>query len=450
MRPILCLVLACCSGPSDPDGGDPGSDAGIDAASDGGMPLPDAGRVVRVVEGYTESAGPVHNADVGLYSWEPRDGRGLAFFHEDLDEYCNTATLPSSYLDALTAKLERARDMGQRVILRFRYAREPNNPCGRVDAQNIEIVEGHIAQLGPVIAANIDVIAYVEAGFLGQWGEWNDVDAPAGTALADSEENRGRVVDALLAAVPSSRMILLRRPRFRMEQESRLSADELARVGFHNDCFLASDTDYGTYDGALSPDEWKDYIHAATLTVPNGGETCTDTLPFTACDNAVPELERVRFSYLHIGYKAAVIQRWRDEGCFDEIERRLGHRLVLRRMTIDETIARGASLRADLELTNVGFAPVYGEREPELCLFAGGVCAALDTVLAEGALSDVEPGADGTVSVTAVVPSDLAPGSYELRIVWRDPSAPAFPLLFANEGNDETRRENVLATIEVE
>jgi hypothetical protein len=338
------------------------------------------------------------------------------------------------------------------VILRFRYAHDEDNACDRVDAMSIEIIEAHIAQLAPVILANIDVILYVEAGFLGKWGEWNNVDAPAGTALADSEENRGRVVEALLAAVPEPRMILVRRPRFHEELATRLTPAEHARVGFHNDCFLASATDQGTYDGDRTPDEWRTYIHDETRTVPNGGETCADTLPFVACENAVPALELVRFSYLHVGYNADVIQRWRDEGCFDEIVARLGHRLMLRSLTIDETITRGAQFRADLSIENLGFAPVYGARAAYLCLFADGECTDIPTANVAGALSDVMPGEEGIVSVTGDVPADLAPGSYELRVVYRDPSASgdAYTLMFANDERDDTRRENILTTIEVE
>ena len=47
-------------------------------------------------------------------------------------------------------------------------------------------------------------------------------------------------------------------------------------LGHHNDCFLASSTDYGTYDdvGKEYP-----YLEQDTKYVPMGGETCTKNPP---------------------------------------------------------------------------------------------------------------------------------------------------------------------------
>ena len=62
---------------------------------------------------------------------------------------------------------------GRRAILRFVYADDGDlNACGRADAESIELVEGHVSQLAAVMEEHVDVIAYVEAGFFGMWGEW--------------------------------------------------------------------------------------------------------------------------------------------------------------------------------------------------------------------------------------------------------------------------------------
>lgn len=58
---------------------------------------------------------------------------------------------------------------------------------------------------------------------------------------------------------------------------------ELTRTGHHNDCFLASDTDFGTYsDGNI--DAEKSYIEGETKYTIMGGETCQVNAPRSECE----------------------------------------------------------------------------------------------------------------------------------------------------------------------
>ena len=52
----------------------------------------------------------------------------------------------------------------------------------------------------------------------------------------------------------------------------------VSRIGHHNDCFLASDTDYGTYSSSDRTDEYT-YLQDETKYVAMGGETCTVNSP---------------------------------------------------------------------------------------------------------------------------------------------------------------------------
>jgi hypothetical protein len=250
--------------------------------------------------------------------------------------------------------------------------------------------------------------------------------------------------------------VLVRRPRFRQELEGVLDAADLARIGFHNDCYLASSTDYGTYEAPRTPDEWRDYIRAATATLPIGGETCNDDATYTACDNALADLERLRFDYLHEGYSAAVIDRWRTEGCLDEIRERLGYRLVLRAASAPVAVPAGAPLRIRLELENLGFAPSRSERRLRVVLrSADGTELAVLTP--RDPAPDTRTWLPGTIAPFDLVvdlPDDLPTGDHEIRVALLDDSsdAPAYALVFANDDRvrDDARRENVIASITVE
>jgi hypothetical protein len=423
-------------------------------ALDAPLPVLDAREpaLVRSTD-FAEASGDVANPDRGFYWWDWMSAATLVLVKIQLGDHCDTPVLPTSLIDAARARLAGHRGAGRRVILRFVYADDGVlNACGRADAASIEIVEGHVAQLGPLLAEHEDVIAFVEAGFFGMWGEWNSEHAPPGTSLWESEENRRRLLRALLDAVPRARTIEVRRPRFR--EELPFPPADLARIGFHNDCFLASSTDYGTYDGARSVAEWKTYVRDATLGVPIGGETCNDDPTYTSCPNALAEMELLRWTYLHEGYSAAVIDRWRTEGCLDEIRRRLGYRIVVRAVEAPAEIAPGGVLRVRLELENVGFAPPYTARRARLVLRDASGAEVLAPRQASGAdARQWAPGATTMVELVADVPAALAAGERELRVVWLEDAsdAPAYALLFANDDRvrDDVLRENVVGTVVV-
>lgn len=463
MRWIVFALFAL-SG-CDPGAGDDASvpppmdasrDAGPDAAALVDAPGDDAASEPPLVRStdFAEASGDVRNPDRGFYFWDWNDSASLVLVKLQLGDYCDAATLPAPVLAATRARLEGHRAAGRRAILRAVYADDAAlNRCSLADAESVSIVEEHIAQLAPLYAEFVDVIAYVEAGFLGMWGEWNSEHAPAGTALWESQDNRRRVLRALLDAVPVELAIGVRRPRFR--DELPFSAAELARIGFHNDCFLASSTDFGTYEPPRTIEEWKDYINAATPVVPMGGETCNDDPTFTACSNALADLERLRFDYLHEGYSAAVIDRWRSEGCLEEIRRRLGYRVIVRAVESPEGVSAGGALRVRLELENVGFAPPRSTRRFEVVLrtTAGGMV----TLTPRAPLPDTrswQPGAIPPFDLVVDLPTDLAAGDHEVRVVLLDDSsdAPAYALLFANDDRvrDDVRRENVVARVRVD
>lgn len=406
---------------------------------------------------FAEAGGEVTNADRGFYWWDWNDDASLVLVKVQLGAHCDAPALPGSLLDDIRDRLGAHRDAGRRAIVRFVYADDGVlNRCGRADAASIEVVEAHVAALAPIFAEFVDVIAFVEAGFFGMWGEWNSEHAPAGTALWESAENRRRVLRALLDAVPAERAIQVRRPRFRDELSAIFTPAELARIGFHDDCFLASATDYGTYEPPRTVEEWKDYVRGATSVVPWGGETCHDDSTYTVCPSALADLARLRADYLHEGYSPAVIDRWRTEGCLDEIRRRLGYRIVLRAVEAPLEIAPGGVLRVRLELENVGFAPPRSMRRFRILLRDAGDGSRAATLAPSAAPADTRgwlPGAIGPVEIAVDVPAELPAGSFEVRLAILDDAsdAPAYALLFANDERvrDDARRENVLARIDV-
>ena len=97
-----------------------------------------------------------------------------------LDDY-RDQPLDPAVLTEIDDALGLARDAGLKVVPRFYYADAGDQPDAPLDR-----ILGHIDQLGPILADNEDVIAVVQAGFIGAWGEWhssqNGLDNPTDRA----------------------------------------------------------------------------------------------------------------------------------------------------------------------------------------------------------------------------------------------------------------------------
>src|SRR5690606_36389553 len=176
--------------------------------------------------------------------------------------------------------------------------------------------------------------------------------------IADSSWNdRNEMLKALLDALPKDRMVQVRTPQFKQrfvfgpralvsspaisERDAFNGTDE-ARIGLHNDCFLASADDYGTfYDYGNSSSSrgpanevLRKYFESESRYGAVGGETCDDA--FSPQNDCVPaghaeqEMAAMHYSYLNTSYNNLVNNDWEEQGCMFSIKRKLGYRLTLR------------------------------------------------------------------------------------------------------------------------
>jgi hypothetical protein len=199
-----------------------------------------------------------------------------------LDDFVNSS-ISTAYLNAIQADFNTARQAGVKLIVRFAYNQNPISP--NPDDPTLSRVLQHLDQLKPILQANSDIIAVVQAGFIGAWGEWyytnDDFGAPPDPP---DYTNRRLVLTKTLEALPITRTVQLRTPYYKqnifgvssgvggaLTETMAYNGSNLARVGHHNDCFLASDDDFGTY-ADLAQDY--PYLAAETRYLPMGGETC--------------------------------------------------------------------------------------------------------------------------------------------------------------------------------
>ena len=90
----------------------------------------------------------------------------------------------------------------------------------------------------------------------------------------------------------------------------------------------------------------------------DGGETCGMSGTRSSGASALREMATLHFNYLNADYHPGVLESWRQDGSYDEIVARLGHRVRL------VTAANGPA-GVMLTLINDGFATPLYERSLE-------------------------------------------------------------------------------------
>jgi hypothetical protein len=436
-------------------GSDTGGDTGSGGGGDTGGSTPPAGSVTvnYTVDTTTNFANPergfYHHQETSsgsysplsqstLTSWRTQEGVSLILRLFYLESFRNSA-ISTSYLDSMRTDFSRLRAAGLKAVVRFAYTSDSSSPYG--DASPDRVLS-HIAQLKPILAANADVIATVQAGFIGAWGEWyyTDYFGDEGSVSSGQWADRKAVTDALLAALPSTRTVQLRTPAFkqRFYGTTALSSAEAftgtarARVGHHNDCFVASSDDLGTYS-SVSAD--KTYLATENLYVPQGGETCA-TSSFSGYSNASADMERMHYSYLNRDYLGAVYTSWGSN--LDVVKRRLGYRLALTSGTFQPSARPGSELQLQLTVRNDGYAPPFNPRGVEI-LARNTSTGALYVAKVNADPRRFVPGASRTIDARLCLPATMPAGSYALSLALPDPEPtlhdrPEYAIRLANSG----------------
>jgi hypothetical protein len=376
------------------------------------------------------------------------EGYTLMRAYARLDEW-RDRDLPQSFLDALDTSLNAVRAAGVKIILRFAYNFGPY-PDSEPDASKAQMLR-HMAQLKPTLQKHADVIAWMETGFVGAWGEWHTSTHGIDKDMAAKRE----IVAGLLDALPASRMIQLRYPTdiIRMMGDPLTPAEAFtttakARVGHHNDCFLASDDDWGTYNRDGSGTRKSDQAYLAQLTrfTPMSGETCNPNPPRSDCPTTLQEMTLLHYSSINLGYHPDVVRGWREQGCFDEIRSRLGYQLALQSAELPAAARAGQSVPLSITLENSGFAAPVNPRDVVLVL--DGPARFVQP------LEDIDPRRwePGTHTFTATLqlPANAPAGDYRLGLWLPDPAPalrndPRYAIRLSNDGVwDETAGFNVL------
>jgi hypothetical protein len=386
------------------------------------------------------------------------------------------------FLNSLQRDFDAMRAAGLKMIIRFAYTNHAKSGnckdeykiCPPYGDASIPIVFQHIEQLRPLLQKNADVIALMQEGFIGIWGENYFTDyfgcaSENGTGkINDSDwEHRNEVLRRLLNALPKDRMIQVRTPQIKQKYVYGPSApvnsaplnlagafnkSDNARIGFHNDCFLSSADDYGTYfDNGSSTqpkqpatDALRKYIEEDTRFTVVGGETCDDAFsPQNDCEpagHAETEMRSMHYSFLNAAYNNNVNNDWDSMGCMRSIKQKLGYRLVLRNAILPKKIKKGEAFKIEIELENKGYAAPFNPRPVQLVLRN----ILTSKVILFDFDTEIQKWFTGKISLKQnfSLPADIPTGKYELLINFPDgykslQSNPAYSIRLANDNSWE-------------
>lgn len=348
--------------------------------------------------------------------------------------------IPAEKLALLQRSLDELRRHGLKALLRFAYEKDVNVKYG----PEPEWILKHIEQLQPILQKNADVIYVLQAGFIGAWGEWHS----ATHIPQDDYGSRAAVVKRLLEALSEDRMLQVRVPKYKrlalsqpilsafqeVNQKTAFGKTPAARIGFHNDGFLAGPSHGGTWPEAPQFGEpgnpEYEYMTRESAYLPVDGELFWSDQGFDgkAAEgkgvdglNAAIHLREHHYASFSLAHsyseregEAYSIDRWLGnpvdpnalrqakmpiaDGYFEDglgrpvartqfeyIQDHLGYRLELQGASFPSRIRPGDEFTVNVELINRGFSTLYNPRPVYITLID------LDGKVWEQAISGVDP-----------------------------------------------------------
>ena len=287
------------------------------------------------------------------------EGKTLVQLMYYLDDY-RDKDLPEGFATKLEVDLDQVREAGMKAILRFAYTNKQDG----ADAP-MHIIKRHLDQIKPTLHKQVGVIACVQAGFIGAWGEWYYSTNKLNNATAYRE-----LLNKWLEVLPAERCIQVRTPKYKQDfvgnatplnDNTAFKNTPAARIAHHNDAFMTDRTNMGTYEDI---DKEKSYIAQDALYVPLGGETAEPPsgVKWATGEEAWNEVNYLHWSFLNDAYYKKLLNKWEAGGYFNKIKKFLGYRLALTKVEYSEQNAPGSDLTVNLLVNNYGTACMYNPR----------------------------------------------------------------------------------------
>ena len=460
---LCALLFAACNTP-EPEQKEPEGTTIEFTESDEIFVNPERGLFVQIY--YTSEDLNKHASASGINTSRESAAKLSLYLHSYyLTDYMES-DIPQEFLDRLETNMNALREGGAKAVVRFSY-KSSMDYAARPWNATPEYVHRHIDQLTPYLQKHSDVIFCMQCGFIGSWGEWYYTDnGYKQNPTKDSDyEMRWELLEHVLRALPEDRQVALRIPGYKRRYlkmrgdstSSPLTATEAhngsykARICAHNDCFVSSSNDVGTYmNGDIDREFWAEDTKYTIM----GGETC-EKCSYSNGTNALKEMRKYHWSYINRDYRETVTAMWRNDGTMDSILMYIGYRLALEKVTLTSKPKVGGTFEAHCVMNNRGFAAPMNARDVELVFVNAGNPSEKHIFKQDVDPRFWMPGETSKFTLSCVL-KDLSAGEYKLYLNLPDPypslhNDPRFSIRLANENVWEAETGyNYIATINVE
>lgn len=370
-----------------------------------------------------------------------------------LDDFTDSP-IAQAVLDEFQNNCDSLRTAGFKLIPRFTY--NFSESLQQLDA-SVSWTHYHLNQLKPYLENNKDVIAHIEAGFVGHYGEWHDSSEGHIDNFTLEVLNGGhQIIDSLLKAVPADRMVATRYFYWNkmkyledyhststpLNEQSAFSETVAARIGTHNDAVMF-EPNWMWHPFLIS--EQIDYANQDLKWVVSSGEPLPDD--YTLTNNPVPQLAALYFNSLAINANNegsnAHYDYWKQQGYFDEMTLNLGYRYRMIEANVQEIVNQGEIVSLNLIIENIGYSSPYNYRKTEIVL--------RDILTEEEYHFDLTQDNDMRYWHTGVhqldlsfeIPTDFAEGTYDVFLNFPDfdillYNNPMYSIQLANTNTWET------------
>ncbi len=385
---------------------------------------------------YSQSSNNSYPISTSLLSSYRASGYSLLF---RVYYISNNSALSSSFFSQFDNDMQIIRSSGMKCVLLFAYTSTDS-----IDAP-VDTVLSHLDQLAPHLQSNYDVIAVLQMGFIGQYGEgyYTSNFGNEGNITTTDWNNRAAVLMKELTIMPKDRMVAVRYPWHKtvlLNRTTPITAAEAyngsnwSRTGYYDDAFMANAYDWGTFRIGSTD---KAFLAAESTYLVSGGEAEYGDSTINGCSNTTTQITNFHMSYLNVGYNLNTIDKWVTEGCFPDIQKKFGYRFYLNNAAYTSQVQPGGTFNININLTNEGYAAPYNPRLVEVVLenlSDGKVCKAQLNVDPRFWL----PGSNN-LNQNIGIPSNYPSGNYKVYLNLPDPVSslydnPYYSIRMANTG----------------
>jgi len=341
---------------------------------------------------------PVHNPTGNIVLFFIDIGQFSSGVNEDGVDY----DLDETFFSSWRATFENCRENGCMTALRFRYdANGVDNP----EPATFEKVIDHIQQIkdSGILEEYKDIIAFVESGFVGKWGEQHG-------GKYTSVEYKAQLLDAMLDCVPAPIPVTVRTPdifakwagieRKDLADFVSTPGSDASRVGLYDDGYMGSSSDLGTYSNRQIETQW---VGNQTISSYFGGEFSGNLEYAQSFDTYLPENSITEMYNTHLSYiNGNIFKLYKDftfseeydikevkyqpfatsvsleqsydhsayygKDVFSFIRDHLGYRYVLRKSELSSLVKQGEELSVHFKVENTGFANAVPLQKAELII----------------------------------------------------------------------------------